>query len=56
MQDYDTPDGTCICDYIHVNDVCEAHWLVLEYLGNGGEAMIFNLGNGDDFSVRQVIE
>ncbi len=54
--DYDTPDGTCIRDYIHVNDLADAHILAVEYLYNGGESNIFNLGNGVGFSVREVIE
>ena len=54
--DYDTPDGTCIRDYIHVTDLCEAHWLALNYLMAGGESDRFNLGNGQGFSVNEVIE
>ena len=54
--DYDTPDGTCIRDYIHVTDLAQAHILAVEYLMNGGESNIFNLGNGVGYSVRQVIE
>jgi UDP-glucose 4-epimerase len=54
--DYPTPDGTCVRDYIHVTDLAQAHVLGLEYLLNGGEATIFNLGNGNGFSVREVIE
>ena len=54
--DYDTPDGTCIRDYIHVTDLAEAHILALEYLLEGGPSDVFNLGNGRGFSVRQVIE
>jgi len=54
--DYDTPDGTCIRDYIHVSDLAEAHILSLDYLGNNGKNEIFNLGNGDGFSVREVID
>ena len=54
--DYNTPDGTCIRDYIHVCDLADAHVLGLEYLLNGGESDIFNLGNGNGFSVREVIE
>ncbi|MFM7364617.1 MAG: UDP-glucose 4-epimerase GalE [Cuspidothrix sp.] len=53
--DYPTPDGTCIRDYIHVNDLADAHILGLEYLLNGGESEVFNLGNGNGFSVKQVI-
>ncbi|MEM9506844.1 MAG: UDP-glucose 4-epimerase GalE [Cyanobacteria bacterium P01_E01_bin.35] len=54
--DYDTPDGTCVRDYIHVNDLADAHVLGLEYLLAGGKSEIFNLGNGNGFSVREVIE
>lgn len=54
--DYDTPDGTCVRDYIHVNDLADAHVLGLQYLLSGGESEVFNLGNGNGFSVREVIE
>lgn len=54
--DYPTPDGTCIRDYIHVSDLAQAHVLGLSYLLNGGNTTIFNLGNGNGFSVREVIE
>lgn len=54
--DYDTPDGTCIRDYIHVTDLASAHILAVEYLLRGGERDIFNLGNGVGYSVREVIE
>lgn len=54
--DYDTPDGTCIRDYIHVHDLASAHILGLEYLLAGGKSDRFNLGNGNGFSVRQVID
>jgi UDP-glucose 4-epimerase len=53
--DYETPDGTCIRDYIHVTDLADAHILALEYLKNGGESEFFNLGNGNGFSVKEVI-
>lgn len=53
--DYPTPDGTCIRDYIHVEDLAHAHLLALEALGQGGQH-IYNLGNGAGFSVREVIE
>jgi len=53
--DYDTPDGTCIRDYIHVSDLADAHLHALEYLRDGGESNVFNLGNGNGFSVREVI-
>ncbi len=54
--DYPTFDGTCIRDYIHVTDLAEAHILAVDYLLQGGESNIFNLGNGVGFSVREVIE
>ncbi|BAQ66808.1 UDP-glucose 4-epimerase GalE [Geminocystis sp. NIES-3709] len=54
--DYPTPDGTCIRDYIHVEDLAQAHLLGLEYLLKGGKSEIFNLGNGNGFSVKEVIE
>ena len=53
---YPTPDGTCIRDYIHVSDLAQAHILALDYLLRGGENNVFNLGNGVGFSVRQVID
>ncbi len=53
--DYPTPDGTCIRDYIHVMDLADAHWRALEYL-EGERSGVFNLGNGNGFSVREVIE
>jgi len=54
--DYPTPDGTCIRDYIHVSDLADAHVLGLQHLLKGGQSEIFNLGNGNGFSVREVIE
>jgi UDP-glucose 4-epimerase len=54
--DYPTPDGTCIRDYIHVTDLAQAHVLGLEYLLAGKHSRPFNLGNGNGFSVKQVIE
>jgi UDP-glucose 4-epimerase len=54
--DYPTLDGTCIRDYIHVNDLAQAHILGLQYLLDEGESAVFNLGNGSGFSVREVIE
>lgn len=53
--DYETPDGTCVRDYIHVLDLCDAHVKALDYLMKGGKRDIFNLGNGKGFSVREVI-
>lgn len=54
--DYDTKDGTCVRDYIHVNDLAQAHILAMEYLAKGGESDVFNLGNGVGFTVKEVIE
>jgi UDP-glucose 4-epimerase len=54
--DYPTPDGTCIRDYIHVEDLAQAHLLGVEYLLKGGKSKVFNLGNGNGFSVKEVIE
>lgn len=54
--DYPTPDQTCIRDYIHVIDLAQAHQLGLEYLLKGGSSEVFNLGNDQGFSVRQVID
>jgi UDP-glucose 4-epimerase len=54
--DYPTPDGSCIRDYIHVTDLANAHVLGLEYLLNGGQTDIFNLGNSNGFSVKEMIE
>lgn len=54
-EDYDTPDGTCLRDYIHVADLADAHVLALKRLIGGGETRFFNLGNGNGFSVREVI-
>ncbi|HOE21512.1 MAG TPA: NAD-dependent epimerase/dehydratase family protein, partial [Spirochaetota bacterium] len=54
--DYDTPDGTCIRDYIHVNDLGEAHILALKKLIETNQSDVFNLGNGKGFSVKEVIE
>lgn len=54
--DYDTPDGTCIRDYIHVEDLIAAHLLALDYLAQHGESNIFNLGSSQGFSVKEMIE
>ena len=54
--DYPTRDGTCVRDYIHVEDLIDAHLLALEYLDKGGESGPFNLGNGTGFSVKEIIE
>lgn len=53
--DYPTQDGTCIRDYIHVQDLCKAHLLALDALNNGVKNEIFNLGNGNGYSVREVV-
>lgn len=54
--DYPTKDGTCIRDYIHVEDLIDAHLLALEYLNRGENSNIFNLGNGEGFSVKEIID
>lgn len=54
--DYDTPDGTCVRDYIHIMDLADAHIRALEYLQNGGESTRFNLGNERGYSIREVID
>ena len=54
--DYPTQDGTCIRDYIHVMDLADAHILALNRLRKGGDSTVFNLGNGEGFSVKEVIE
>ena len=54
--DYDTKDGTCVRDYIHVTDLAQAHILAVKYLMDGGKSDVFNLGNGVGFTVKEVIE
>jgi UDP-glucose 4-epimerase len=54
--DYPTPDGTCIRDYIHVTDLAQAHLLALDYISNNKGYSAFNLGNGDGFSILEVIK
>ncbi len=54
--DYDTKDGTCVRDYIHVNDLAQAHILAMEYLVKSGNSNVFNLGNGIGFTVKEVID
>lgn len=54
--DYPTPDGTCVRDYIHVEDLAEAHLLAMQHLFDGGESDCFNLGTGDGFSVKEIID
>ena len=53
--DYDTKDGTCIRDYIHVNDLADAHIRALNYLYQGNQSQTFNLGNGEGYSVLEII-
>jgi UDP-glucose-4-epimerase GalE len=55
-EDYETPDGTCIRDFVHVEDIAEAHLLAMNYLLEGGRERVFNLGTGEGYSVREVIE
>ncbi|SHM67073.1 UDP-glucose 4-epimerase GalE [Gracilibacillus kekensis] len=54
--DYNTPDGTCIRDYIHVEDLIDAHILALNYLKAGGDSNVFNLGSSQGFSVKEIID
>ncbi|MFF2886588.1 UDP-glucose 4-epimerase GalE [Paenibacillus sp. NPDC057967] len=54
--DYDTTDGTCIRDYIHVSDLADAHVLAVDRLRTGADSSVYNLGNGQGFSVKEVIE
>lgn len=54
--DYDTKDGTCVRDYIHVTDLAQAHILAMKYLMDGNESNVFNLGNGVGFTVKEVVE
>ena len=54
--DYPTHDGTCVRDYIHINDLCEAHLLALKRMQQTGNSASYNLGNGQGFSVQQVID
>lgn len=53
--DYNTPDGTCVRDYIHVSDLADAHLRAVDHLIGGGDSNVFNLGNGQGFSVKEVI-
>jgi UDP-glucose 4-epimerase len=53
--DYDTPDGTCVRDYVHVSDVADAHLMAAEYLGRGGSPQIVNLGTGKGYSVQEIV-
>lgn len=54
--DYDTPDGTCIRDYVHVEDLASAHLLALKHLSDNGESRTYNLGSGSGFSVKEIIQ
>ncbi len=54
--DYPTPDGTAVRDYIHISDLSQAHLLALEYLRGGGDSEFINLGNGNGYSVKEVVE
>ncbi|MCF0156727.1 MAG: UDP-glucose 4-epimerase GalE [Veillonella sp.] len=54
--DYDTADGTCVRDYIHVNDLADAHVLAMNYLAEGKPSTVFNLGSGNGFSVKEIID
>ena len=53
--DYDTPDGTCVRDYVHVSDLADAHLRAADYLQSGGSSTAFNLGNGNGYSVNEVV-
>ena len=55
-EDYETPDGTCVRDYIHVVDLCDAHLLALDRLQDGASSSAYNLGNGNGFSVKAVLD
>ena len=54
--DHPTADGTCIRDYIHVTDLADAHLLALDYIKNNKKSDVFNLGNGNGYSIRQIID
>lgn len=54
--DYPTPDGTCVRDYVHVEDLAQAHHLALDFMDSNDGAHVFNLGNGNGFSVKEVIQ
>lgn len=55
-EDYDTPDGSCIRDYVHVEDLIEAHLRALDYLENDGKSDVFNLGSSNGFSVKEMVD
>ena len=54
--DYDTPDGTCVRDYVHVSDLADAHWRALDFLAKGGDSDVFNLGTGQGSSVAELAD
>ncbi len=54
--DYDTPDGTCVRDYVHIEDLAEAHLAALEYLKKGNKSDAFNLGSGNGYSVKEIVQ
>jgi len=54
--DYPTPDGTCIRDYVHVMDLADAHMLAVKRLENGGESAVYNLGSGSGFSNKEIVD
>ncbi len=54
--DYATPDGTCVRDYVHIEDLADAHLLALEYLGKGNKSNAFNLGSGNGYSVKEIVD
>ena len=54
--DYDTPDGTCVRDFIHVSDLADAHVAALDHLVRGGDSQVINCGYGKGYSVRQVLD
>jgi UDP-glucose 4-epimerase len=55
-EDWNTPDGTCLRDYVHVTDLAQAHMLALQHLENGGGSAVYNMGNGNGQSVKEVIQ
>lgn len=55
-EDYPTEDGTCVRDYVHIEDLIDAHILAMKYLINGGKSDVFNLGSSEGFSVKQIVE
>ena len=55
-EDYPAADGTCVRDYVHVGDLCRTHLLALQFLQSGGDSTVLNLGNGQGYSVRQILQ